>query len=291
LARWHAVSRAGNRIFWGDVVTTKPEIIPAEIGTRLTAHALHVGDRINTMGFEGEVLSAVPLAIRVGKTGVAVLFRYGVAVLIGLSPEDEGGFLETLKPRIGGKLERFEEETVIVALSTETEDQVQAGGPIQLRDMSPERLLVIGDVLAKSVVLAHDEREVARVFEIIEPFAKELADHGRTRRSRKGMLKLLGNALLVQHRVSGRVAVAEKPDALWNRPDLERLYARLEDEYELKERVDALNRKLAVVAETANTLADIIDTRRSLRLELIVVVLIALEIVVTFYQIYAARGH
>ena len=77
----------------------------------------------------------------------------------------------------------------------------------------------------------------------------------------------------------------------WDRPDLERLYARLEDEYELKERVDALSRKLAVVAETANTLADIIDTRRSLRLELVVVVLIAFEVVITFYQIYAARGH
>ena len=107
----------------------------------------------------------------------------------------------------------------------------------------------------------------------------------------KGFLQLIGNALLVQHRVSGRVAIGEKPDALWERPDLERLYARLEDEYELKERVDTLNRKLAVVAETADTLADIIDTRRSLRLELIVVVLIAFEIVVTFYQIYAAKGH
>jgi uncharacterized Rmd1/YagE family protein len=286
----HAVSQAGNRVSWGDGVMTKPEFISAELGTRVTAHALHIGDRINTMGFEGEALSAVPLAIRVGKTGVAVLFRYGVAVLIGLSLQDESGFLGTLTPRIGGKLERFEEETAIVAVTSETEDQVQAGGPIQLRDMSLERLLVIADVLAKSVVLAHDEREVAKVFEIIEPFTKELADHGRTRRSRKGMLKLLGKALLVQHRVSGRVAVAEKPDALWDRPDLERLYARLEDEYELKERVDALNRKLAVVAETANTLADIIDTRRSLRLEVIVVVLIAFEIVITFYQIYAARG-
>ena len=103
---------------------------------------------------------------------------------------------------------------------------------------------------------------------------------------------MIGNALLVQHRVSGRVAVGEKPDALWDRPDLERLYARLEDEYELKERVDTLNRKLAVVAETADTLADIIDTRLiQLRLELIVVVLIAFEIVVTFYQIYGAKGH
>jgi uncharacterized Rmd1/YagE family protein len=275
----------------GDGVMTKPEFIAAEMGTRVTAHALHVGDRINTMGFESGALSAVPLAIRVGKTGIAVLFRYGVAVLIGLSPEDEIGFLEKLKPRIGGRLARFEEETAIVALAGEAEDQVQAGGPIQLRDMLPEKLLVIADVLAKSVVLADDEREVAKVFEIIEPFAKELADHGRTRRDRKGVLRLIGNALLVQHRVSGRVAIGEKPDALWERPDLERLYARLEDEYELKERVDALNRKLAVVAETANTLADIIDTRRSLRLELIVVVLIAFEIVATFYQIYSERGH
>src|ERR1700716_1190972 len=271
---------------------TKPEFISAEMGTRLTAHALHVGDRINTMNFEGEILSAVPLAIRVNKTGIAVLFRYGVAVLIGLSPEDETGFLERLKPRIGGKFTRFEEETAIVALASEAEDQVQAGGPIQLRDMSPERLLVIADVLAKSVVLAHDEREVAKVFEIIEPFTKELADHGRTRRDRKGMLKLLGNALLVQHRVSGRVAVAEKPDALWDRPDLERLYARLEDEYELRESGQTLNRKLAVIAETANTLAEIIDTQRSLRLELIVVGLIAFEIVITFYQIFTSQpGH
>ena len=270
---------------------TKPELISAKMGTRITAHALHVGDRINTIGFEGEALSAVPLAIRVSKAGIAVLFRYGVAVLIGLSPEDEIGFLERLKPRIGGKLTRFEEETATVALASEAEDQVQAGGPIQLRDMLPERLLVIADVLAKSVVLADDEREVAKVIEIIEPFAKELADHGRTRRNRKGVLQLIGNALLVQHRVSGRVAIAEKPDALWDRPDLERLYARLEDEYELKERVDTLSRKLAVVSETANTLADIIDTRRSLRLEIIIVLLIAFEIVITFYQIYAGRGH
>jgi required for meiotic nuclear division protein 1 len=270
---------------------TKPEFISAEMGAQVTAHALHVGDRINTMGFEGEALSPIPLAIRVSKTGIAVLFRYGVAVLIGLSPEDEIGFLARLEPRIDGKLARFEEETAIIALASEAEDQVQAGGPVQVRDMSPERLLVIADVLAKSVVLAHDEREVAKVIEIIEPFAKELADHGRTRRNRKGILQLIGNALLVQHRVSGRVAIGEKPDALWDRPDLERLYARLVDEYELTERVDALNRKLAVVAETANTLADIIDTRRSLRLEQIIVLLIAFEIVITFYQIYAARGH
>jgi uncharacterized Rmd1/YagE family protein len=121
---------------------------------------------------------------------------------------------------------------------------------------------------------------------------RELASSGKVSRDRRGILRLIGEALLVQHNVSGRVAITDKPDALWDRPDLERLYARLEDEYELIGRVETLNRKLEVVADTADTLADIIDTRRSLRLEIIVVLLIGFEIVIGFWQIFIARsGH
>ena len=88
----------------------------------------------------------------------------------------------------------------------------------------------------------------------------------------------------MQHRVSGRVAVTEKPDAVRDRPDLDRLYARLEDEYELRERAETLTRKLSVIADTAEVLTDIIDTRRSLRLEIVIVALIAIELLVAGYQ-------
>lgn len=71
---------------------------------------------------------------------------------------------------------------------------------------------------------------------------------------------------------------------VWDRPDLERLYARLQDEYELKERAETLARKLGVISETAEVLTDIIDTRRSLRLEIITVVLIAVELIIAGYQ-------
>jgi uncharacterized Rmd1/YagE family protein len=92
--------------------------------------------------------------------------------------------------------------------------------------------------------------------------------------------------------VSGRVAVEEKPDVLWDRPDLERLYARLEDEYELKERAAALKRKLEVIVETAHALTDIIDANRATRLEATVAVLIVAELIVSVVQIVLAwRGH
>lgn len=257
----------------------------------MTAHALQIGDRINTAGFEGQVLSSAPLAVRVGSNGLAVLFRYGVAVLIGLSGEEEAEFLERLRVRTFGKITPPEEEWAKIRVAKEAEEPIPVGGPILVREFSLERLLVVSDALAKSVVLGRDEREVTNVFDTIEPFARELASSGKTSKNRTDLLKLMGNALLVQHRVSGRVAVGEKPDVLWDRPDLERLYARLEDEYELSERVETLNRKLAVIADTATTLADIIDTKRSLRLEIIVVFLIAFEIVITFYEIYARNGH
>jgi uncharacterized Rmd1/YagE family protein len=264
---------------------------PDSTAQQLTTHALLIGDRINTAGFEGQVLSSAPLAVRVGSNGLAVLFRYGVAVFIGLSVTEEAEFLEKLSARCFGKITPPEEEWAKIQVAKEAEEPIPVGGPILVREFSLERLLVVSDALAKSVVLGRDEREVTNVFDRIEPFARELATFGKTSRNRTDLLKLMGNALLVQHRLSGRVAVGEKPDVLWDRPDLERLYARLEDEYELSERAETLNRKLEVIADTASRLADIVDTKRSLRLEIIVVFLIAFEIVVTFYEIYARNGH
>jgi len=258
---------------------------------QLTAHALQIGDRINTAGFEGQVLSSAPLAVRVGSAGLAVLFRYGVAVFIGLSADQEAEFLERLHARTFGKISPAEEEWAKIQVANEADETIPVGGPVLVREFSLERLLVVADALAKSVVLGHDERQVTNVFDTIEPFAQELAKFGKTSRNRTDLLKLLGNALLVQHRISGRVAAGEKPDVLWDRPDLERLYARLEDEYELSERVETLNRKLSVISDTAITLSDIIDTKRSLRLEIIVVFLIAFEIVITFYEIFSRGGH
>ncbi len=229
--------------------------------------------------------------MRVGKDGLAVLFRYGVAVFVGLTADEEAEFREGLRARTFGLITPPEEEWAKIQIAKEAEEPIPMGGPIPVRDFSLERLLVVADALAKSVVLGRDERQVADVVDTIEPFARELARYGKTSRNRTDLLKLLGNALLVQHRLSGRVAVGEKPDVLWDRPDLERLYARLEDEYELSERVETLNRKLAVISDTATTLSDIIDAKRSLRLEIIVVFLIAFEIVIAFYDIYARRGH
>jgi uncharacterized Rmd1/YagE family protein len=261
--------------------------LPITRASRITVRALLLGDRIETGGLErSDLISTMPLAFRVGDHGIVALFRYGVAVLLGMTPLEEDEVIRRLDGRIISPTKRHEEETVQIEVAPEKDEQLTPSGVIVVKALTSEHALLIADALATSVILAHDEKDVATVFDVIQPIARGLAEHGRTPGGRRAILQHIGNALLVQHRISGLVAVAEKPDVLWERPALERFYARLEDEYELRERADVLTRKLTVISDSAKAFADIIDTERSLRLELIIIVLIAVEIVIAGLQLF-----
>jgi uncharacterized Rmd1/YagE family protein len=269
-----------------------PETVAPPAVRCVTARALLLGDRIDTGGLErADLVSTSPLAFPAGQSGFVALYRFGVAVLFGLTPLEEDEILGKVGARVAGAAGRLDDETLVLEISPESEDRSLANGRLGVKDTSGERLLVVADALAKSVALARDERRVNAVFDTIEPFAAELASKGRPPFRRRAMLELIGQTLLVQHRVSGRVAVEDKPDVLWDRPDLERLYARLEDEYELESRGQTLKAKIEVIGETARALTEIIDVDRSVRLEATIIVLILTEILLTLFQMFGQRAH
>ena len=243
------------------------------------ARAVLLGDRLNIdrSKYTG-VVSTAPFCFRDGD-GYAVIFRYGVVVLVGLSPEQEDAVLANCASDVMHPMP-VEEERVPFELKPSQEEGPTPGGVLQISELSVAHVLVLADVLAKSVALARYEREIASVFDTIEPAASALATTGKLPSARRPLLKLIGSALLAQHRVSGRIAFAEKPDILWEHPELGRLYGRLEDEYEIVERGTILNGKVSVVGSAAETFTDIVDTARSTRLEILIVLLIFAELVI-----------
>jgi uncharacterized Rmd1/YagE family protein len=201
-----------------------------------------------------------------------------------LDAEAEREAIARILPHVQGLLAEREQERIQLASRDDQDEGVGADGVVRIGALATDKLLVVADALAKSAALGQDERQIAGVFDTVEPWARQLADTGRSPRGRRDMLRLIGSALLVQHRLAERVAVREKPDILWERPDLERLYARLEDEYELVERAETLAHKLDLVGETVTVMTDLIDTNRSFRLEAVVVGLILAEIALTLVQ-------
>ena len=126
---------------------------------------------------------------------------------------------------------------------------------IVLRERSIPRLQIVADVLSKSVALAHYEARVAQSFQRVEPVAVDLEQRGAGGRRVRELLRHIGGALRDELKMGGRVEVADKPDLTWDHPELERLYARLEDEFEIRERHRVLERKLQLISRTAQTVA------------------------------------
>jgi len=258
----------------------------------IAARAVFLGERLHLRGLsEPQVepqVSLGPLVLPAGEAGLAVLFRYGAAVLFNLTEAEQKNFLKDLRPRVENPLRRMETEDAQLFIAGKQPEGVTPEG-IGVADLSLARLQIVATALARSVALAYYENAMASAFDLIEPLARQLEHpRGGGRRLRQ-LLRHIGGTLLVQHKMTGRVEIQDKPDLLWDHPEVERLYLHLENEYELRERNTALDRKLALIAQTAETAVNLMQNRSMLRVEWYIVALIVLEVMLYIYEIWLRR--
>jgi required for meiotic nuclear division protein 1 len=250
----------------------------------LKARALLLGDRLDLKLFKiADCLATTPLTLQVDADGsIAVLFRYGVIVLFGVNGLNEVRFVDSLKPLLTNPYATPEVEELEIH-SGRNSIGVQSGA-VSLDNISLEKLQIIADALSKNLVLTLYEKKVAGEFDKIEPLAQELATHGKVSAGSRNLLSKIGSMLLIEHRMVGRAQIGDKPETLWDNPHLEGLYASLEDEFELMERQSALDRKLGLISDTAQTLADVWDNKQLHKLEWYVIGLIVFEIFISLIE-------
>jgi len=252
----------------------------------ISLRTLLLGERLESHRIEqAEILGRAPVVIHVREGGVAVLFRYGAIVLFNVAPAAENALVDRLSPLIVGPYEPRESDESRLVVRPEADEQIDLDGTIALKEITVELIQLIADVLAKSLILAHYETRVAFAFDRIEPMAQMLRRRGRLGIGGRPLLRQIGNALVVQHNLVGRVATSEKPDLLWDHPELERFYTRLAEEYELRERDRALDHKQEVILRTIETMLDVVQQRSAIRLEWYVLLLIIAELAVTIYAL------
>jgi uncharacterized Rmd1/YagE family protein len=256
--------------------------LATRLGNRFDVRAICVGDRIEVRGFDPRLSQSLPVMIEVAPSGYAVLLRGGAVVLFGIDPVQQERFIADLGARVTGRHDKVEIERATVRLGEA--DAIEPDALI-VKEISIERLQVIAEVLGKSVMLSRHEAEIADTFTSIEPMAAEMKKTPNKLPWRQpDLVRQIAGSMLVEHELVGRAEILEKPELLWDRPELDRLYARLEDEYELRERVLVLERKVEVVSGAARTMLELHQAKRSLNVEYYIVALIILELVVAVVQ-------
>jgi uncharacterized Rmd1/YagE family protein len=264
-------------------VTEKTLNLPTD--KPITVRACLIGDRLHLRGLYEPPLALGPLVLPAGENGLIMLFRYGAVVMFNLSAGEQERYLQELKPRVQEPLAKLESEDTSIFISPPEVDSIITTNGIGLYDFSLSRLKVVAIVLARSVALARYEAAMTSAFDLIEPLALHIEQETRGWRI-KELLRHIGGVLLTQHKMVGRVEIQDKPELIWDQPELERLYVRLEAEYELRERNSILERKLAIISRTAETTINLLHNRRILRVEWYIVILIVIEVLLYSYEMW-----
>ena len=252
--------------------------------TRFGVRAILVGERIDLKALGvADALATNPLTVEVRGGGGASLFRFGVVVFFAVAPMEEISFLRELRPLVVNPYATPEIEELEVQIEPGDEEALKAG-VIHLADLAIERFQVIADILSKSVLLSLYEKQVSSEFDHVEQLATKLQTTGRIPGKGSEFLKKIGTLLLVEQRMVGRAEITEKPEILWDNPGLEGLFKRLEDEFELRERHAAIERKLGLISHTSHTLLELLSNRHTLRVEWYIVILIVVEILLSLYE-------
>lgn len=251
--------------------------------------ALLLGQSLNLKSLEKtDFLATDPLMVAAGESGCAVLFRYGAVVLFGISPLEEVTFITNLQDLISVPFAFPEIENVEIHRDANNLGTVK-GDTIFLPEFDLKSLQIVANILAKSVILAYYEIKIASAFESIEPFANRLQQARWSKQQVGELLKQLGNALAVEHKMVGRVQVIDKPELLWEYSALDHFYLRLEKEFEIQERQLVLERKLALIYRTIETSLDLLQHNTNLRVEWYIVILIVVEIFLSLYEMIFNR--
>lgn len=248
--------------------------------TRILARATYIGQRINSKQFQqDQYLALSPLVINYGATGKAVIYRYGVIVSFCLDTLEQARLLEEIAHYVESPYDKIMQDSIEIEAGHKQNGLHQT--IIQVEELSIPVIQTIADILAKTVILEYYEKSIATAFDQIEPLSQNLKLRGRGGEKDKVLLSQIGDILSIQSKMVGRVEVSEKPEVLWEYPELDKFYMRLDDEYEIKERHLALERKLQLITKATETMLDLLHHKRSLRVEWYIVILIVIDILIT----------
>ncbi|HVN88960.1 MAG TPA: RMD1 family protein [Candidatus Binataceae bacterium] len=154
-------------------------------------------------------------------------------------------------------------------------------GALRLDRLTQGRATVVALTIAQSAAMEYYERIVDEMFVRTASFVDRLENTGTVPFRTRAMHRFLGQAITTRSEVLSVLHLLDKPEATWDDPGIDRIYADLRGEFDLGDRYSALELKLRSIQEALELLVGVARDRQLLALEIAVVVLILFEIVLS----------
>ena len=208
--------------------------------------------------------------------GEAFIFPFGVLVIWGLSHDEIQKLLEEISP--------FERELLAGPIIDEFTYILAAGETrihedcIRLTDDTVLERLAVSYGIAQSVKLSEFEEYALHTIEKTSHIPRTIAETGRLKLSRRAIARMRGTLYLVESDINLNFDLLDTPEFFWDYPEVEYMYTITASYLDVKSRIEVLNKKVHVIHELLEMLAEEQRHKHSSLLEWIIIWLIAIEV-------------
>lgn len=222
-----------------------------------------------------------PLVVQLLKDKYVVLTKFGAVTFWNVPYRLRSQFFNELRPYIKAKKESYpyDEDTKIIVGG---EFDRVTFEKVFLSHIDVNHIKIISYVLSQSVALERYEDEIETSLSEIGVIVENLKTSGKAMLRERQVLKQIGRVLSVKQTVVAHLSLFDKPEEVWESPDLENLYNKLNVEYDLRDRFDVLDEKTNYLSDISQMLMNFLAEKRNAFLEIIIIVLFVVDLALWF---------
>lgn len=227
----------------------------------------------------GKVIDTSPheLQLHYGENQYLFIYRFGCLVFFNMDENRVREEMDKLKRALGPS----------VLEPTSENHEVKLGGTnlvefefVQVKRLSLDYLRLIAVTIGQSASLEYFELMAERMLQDTSSFMNNLAKSGFVPLLKvKRLLKIIGSTAGTRQHIISNVSILDPPEETWQSAELEHLFRELQQNFDIDTRFRVLDRKLSLVQDNIEVLANLTTHRRTTLLETLIVGLIVLEIV------------
>jgi required for meiotic nuclear division protein 1 len=205
------------------------------------------------------------------------IFRYGVVSFFSYEEIEISSLLQFIKPYCRNYFtESINDELIVEPGAVENKISYNK---IEIKEVNREVLRMIMLNVSQSVTLDYYSELTSKLLEETNHHTMLLAKKGRLSISGIHLKKYIGNTLLLKNRIAENLFIFDSPPETWEDEQLDKLHNGLKKNFDLQDRFRSVSEGLGIVKENLDLFKDILQYRKSITLEWVVIALIAVEVI------------
>ena len=211
------------------------------------------------------------------------VFDYGVVVFANYDPVAKSEFIQFVKNYAAKLVDLDLSEEYRIIVDEKSNKILVKNDYVSVPQINDSLLRIVMLNTGQSVALEHYEVLTDALITSSKHYIQELEDREKLSISKKDLLKYIGKVLNVKNSIVDNLYILDDPNLVWDNEELNLLNRHLKANFDINPRFKDLDYRLQIVENNLTLFTDVLNVRESARLEWIVIILIALEIVIAVF--------